>query len=133
MNVMHFGMLCQVKREKMGLNRVEAMGRIGVKNLGYIEKGKINPMPKTKQKLISFYQINSDELSLLKEEPATQKREVKFNRVDKISGLIDELIGLVSKMDIPGLMANSIKSTSLEQLNIAKEAIGDLVILDRLL
>lgn len=133
MNVMHFGMLCQVKREKMGLNRTEAMERVGVKNLGYIEKGRTNPTQKTRQKLIAYYGMTIEELTQLKEAPANQGREVKFNRVDKISNLIDELIGLVAEMDIPGLMANSIKSTSLEQLNIAKEAIGDLVILDRLL
>lgn len=135
-------MLCAIKREKLGYSFKEIYARTGVSNIRKIEKGFSLPQKRNKQALIEYFRITPEELAQCKDgfikleapkEIKSDKPTTKNGRICTISRLLEELIDDVKQLDLTGHIGERVKQSSLEQLAVAKLAISDLCILDKLL
>jgi len=140
--LMTFGMLCAIKREQLGYSFKEIYKRTGVSNIRNIERGVSMPRKKAKKALIKYFRITNEELSACKDNDLSaisaklnniEQLKLKKDRICLISRLIEELIDNVKELDLTGHIGEHVKQSSLEQLAVAKSAISDLCILDKLL
>lgn len=143
--LMTFGMLCAIKREKLGYSYQEVVRRTKVTNIAKIEKGISMPRKNNIKALVDYFQITPEELAKCKdfnEKPlkfVTPKVVVVNHAKPKdgliciIGNLIENLIKDVSALDFPEGLGSYVKYESLDYLKTAKAAIHELTILDKLL
>lgn len=126
-----FHELCKIKREKMNLAQSQVIQATKYKNYSLFERGINTPQKQKKEALMKFFKITEDEIAKFVNTPI--KLPTKARKITMLVREIDSLIDSVNDLQLSGKLGKTVKDSCLTDLEIAREAIAGLDLLDRLI